>query len=50
MATTLGDTASAVTDQFGAEASACTTGAADVVELARVCAAGVAELSIRVTA
>ncbi len=33
MATTLGDTAAAVTDQLGEEASACTTGAAEVVAL-----------------
>src|SRR5665647_2237104 len=46
MATTLGDTAAAVTDQLGAEASACTTGAAAVVALDPACAAGAAVSSM----
>ena len=49
MATTLGDTAAAVTDQLGAEASACTTGAAEVAPV-RICADGDALSSTRVSA
>src|SRR5450631_2680541 len=50
MATTLGETAPAVTDQLGAEALACTTGDAEVVELTRAGVAGAAATSVRVTA
>jgi hypothetical protein len=50
MATTLGDTAAAVTDQLGAEALACSTGDEEVVALAEVWAAGVVVTSLRVTA
>jgi hypothetical protein len=50
IATTLGETAPAVTDQLGADALACTTGDAEVAELAGVCAAGGAETSLRVRA
>src|SRR5471032_1491875 len=49
MATTLGDTAAAVTAQLGASALACPAGAADVVALVRV-STGEAVLSTRVTA
>jgi hypothetical protein len=50
IATTLGETAPAVTDQLGAEALACRTGDAEVAELMGVCAAGAAATSLRVTA
>jgi len=46
MATTLGETAPAVTDQLGAEASACATGAAALLVLA----VGDGATSVRVTA
>jgi hypothetical protein len=49
MATTLGETALAVTDQLGAEESACTTGAAEVFVLTGV-ADGDDAPSVRVTA
>ena len=50
MATTLGETAAAVTAQLGADGSAWTTGADEVVALVPTWAAGDAMLSPRVTA
>jgi hypothetical protein len=50
MATTLGETTPAVTDQLGAEALACTTGDAEVVALAEVWATEAVVTLLRVTA
>jgi hypothetical protein len=54
MDTTLGDTAAAMTDQLGAEESACVTGdgkaVALAVALADVCAVGDCVVETRVTA
>jgi len=50
MATTLGETAPAVTDQLGAEASACATGAAALLVLVAVLADRDESTSVRVTA
>jgi hypothetical protein len=49
MATTLGETAPAVTAQLGANGLACSTGAGEVGALPKVCTVGADVTSVRVS-